>query len=428
MIPIMMVTYMVAFMDRTNISFAIPTMAKDLHLTATQLGFASGVLFLFYAASQPIGGMLADRGYGKPMVAALMILWGFSEVAQGFIQSPEQLILVRCLLGLFEGGLMVTFLLIVCNWFTVRERGRANGLWFLSFPVAAMVSGPIAGYILHLSSWRILFIAEGVLPILWSLVWIWGVAGTPHEAKWLTEGERRDLLAKLEADRRENAPHLHDAAPRLWQQMLRVPVLIYTLALFLWNFSFVGFIIWLPSILHQDKSLGTVTIGWLASLPFLVAVFVMLFLAWGSDQFHSRRMFAAVPIGLSGVVFVIAAHGYAGNSLVTNLGLLIAAGSLLYGAQPMIYAIPGDLVPTRVVATVIGIANGIGVVGDFLGPYVLGFVRQATGDFSAGLFLLGAASVVSGLLLVLVRDRARTVTLPATGFAAVNPSGGSARS
>jgi sugar phosphate permease len=188
--------------------------------------------------------------------------------------------------------------------------------------------------------------------------------------------------------------------------MFRVPVMIYTLALFLWNFSFVGFIIWLPSILHQDKSLSTVSIGWLASLPFLVAVFVMLFLAWGSDKFHSRRIWAAVPIGLSGLVFVIAAHSYATNSLATNLGLLIVAGSMLYGAQPMIYAIPGDLVPTRVVATVIGIANGIGVVGDFLGPYVLGYVRQRAGDFAAGIFLLGAALIVSGVLLVFVRDRA----------------------
>jgi len=405
MIPIMMVTYMVAFMDRTNISFAIPTMAKDLHLTSTQLGFASGVLFLFYAASQPLGGMIADRGYGKPMVASLMILWGLSEVAQGFIQTPTQLIIVRCLLGLFEGGLMVTFLLIVCNWFTVRERGRANGLWFLSFPVAAMVSGPIAGYILHLSSWRILFIAEGLLPIVWSVVWIWGVSAEPSQAKWLTADERAELVQKLDADRRENAPHLHEQAPRLWQQMFRIPVLIYTLALFLWNFSFVGFIIWLPSILHQDKSLSAVSVGWLASLPFLVAVFVMLFLAWGSDRFHSRRMFAAVPIGLSGLVFVIAAHSYATNSLATNLGFLIVAGSMLYGAQPMIYAIPGDLVPTRVVATVIGIANGIGVVGDFLGPYVLGYVRERAGDFAAGIFLLGAALIVSGVLLVFVRDR-----------------------
>jgi sugar phosphate permease len=415
MIPIMMVTYMVAFMDRTNISFAIPTMAKDLHLTATQLGFASGVLFLFYAASQPLGGMIADRGYGKPMVATLMILWGLSEVAQGFIQTPTQLIIVRCLLGLFEGGLMVTFLLIVCNWFTVRERGRANGLWFLSFPVAAMISGPIAGYILHLSSWRILFISEGVLPIIWSVVWIWGVSAKPSQAKWLTGGERTELLQKLDADNREHAPHLHEEAPRLWQQMFRIPVLIYTLALFLWNFSFVGFIIWLPSILHQDKSLSAVSIGWLASLPFLVAVFVMLLLAWGSDKFHSRRMFAAVPIGLSGVVFVIAAHSYATNSLVTNLGLLIVAGSMLYGAQPMIYAIPGDLVPTRVVATVIGIANGIGVVGDFLGPYVLGYVRQRAGDFTAGIFLLGAALIVSGVLLVFVRDRASRARVQASG-------------
>ena len=138
----MMMTLIIAFMDRTNIGFAIPSMGKELGLTASILGFASGVLFLGYGASQVLGGWIADKGHGKVLIAMLMVLWGAIEMAQGFVHNAQQLVAVRFAIGVFEGGIFPTFLLFVRNWFAPSERARANGIWQLCYPFAAMASGP----------------------------------------------------------------------------------------------------------------------------------------------------------------------------------------------------------------------------------------------------------------------------------------------
>ncbi len=176
LLPVMMIAFIIAFMDRTNIGFAIPTMGKELNLDQSALGFASGVLFLGYGITQPLGGWIADRGYGRVLIATLMILWGAAEIALGFIQTPLQLAIVRFALGFFEGGIFPTMLLFVRTWFVPSERARANGVWQLAYPLAVMISGPIAGYVLEHGSWRTLFIVEGIFPIAWAAVWLWGVA------------------------------------------------------------------------------------------------------------------------------------------------------------------------------------------------------------------------------------------------------------
>ena len=164
LLPVMMVAFIIAFMDRTNIGFAIPTMGAELKLDQSALGFACGVLFLGYGISQPLGGWIADRGHGRALIAALLLLWGTAEIALGFIETPTQLAVVRFALGFFEGGIFPTMLLFVRTWFAPSERARANGVWQLAYPMAAMLSGPIAGYVLEHGTWRTLFIVEGHLP------------------------------------------------------------------------------------------------------------------------------------------------------------------------------------------------------------------------------------------------------------------------
>jgi sugar phosphate permease len=199
LLPIMMVTFIISFMDRTNISFAIPSMGKELGLTPSILGFASGVLFLGYGTSQTLGGWIADRGHGRTLIAALLVLWGIAEIMQGYVQSATQLVVVRFLLGLFEGGIFPTFLLFVKNWFAPGERARANGVWQLCYPIAAVLSGPIAGYILTIGDWRDLFIIEGIFPIVWAAIWWWGIADTPESARWLSPADRTALIRHLAA-------------------------------------------------------------------------------------------------------------------------------------------------------------------------------------------------------------------------------------
>ena len=409
LLPVMMIAFIIAFMDRTNIGFAIPTMGKDLGLDAGALGFASGVLFLGYGISQPLGGWIADRGHGRALLAVLMLLWGTAEIGLGFIQTPTQLAVVRFLLGFFEGGIFPTMLLFVRTWFAPSERATANGVWQLAYPLAAMLNGPIAGYVLDHGTWRTLFIVEGIFPIAWAAVWLWGVAASPQKARWLEAADRDELLAKLASE--PELPAATTAPPGIASQMGRRPVILFTIAVFFWNIGFLGFIIWLPSVIHQDATLSQTAIGWLSAVPFAAAIVVMQFLTRWSDRKRDRRTFAAVPILVCGATLLVAAATYAGNSLLMNMALLTLAGAMLYGSQPVLWSIPGDILPREVAGAVTGIMNGIGVLGAFTGPFLVGWVRTQTNSFSMGLATLGVCLVLAGGLIGLLHEAGRRVAI-----------------
>lgn len=406
LLPVMMVAFIIAFMDRTNISFAIPTMGKDLSLGASVLGFASGVLFLGYGITQTAGGWIADRGHGKALIAWLLVLWGCAEILQGFIETATQLTMVRFALGFLEGGIFPTMLLFVRNWFAPSERARANGIWQLAYPIAAMLNGPIAGYILGAGTWRTLFIVEGFFPIVWVIVWLWGVAESPGRASWLSETERDAIIARLAAEASEQSSTEETRQTTVGAQLARPAVLLFCAAVFLWNIGFLGFIIWLPSVLHQDASLSPAAIGWLSAMPFAAAIVVMQLVTTLSDRARDRRLYAALPILICGASLVIAGLSYAGNGLGLNMLLLTVAGAMLYGSQPVLWSIPADIVPAGVVGTVMGIMNSLGVLGAFAGPYLVGYVRGITGNFASGLVAMGACLVLSSMLVWLIREAA----------------------
>jgi sugar phosphate permease len=418
LLPVMMIAFIIAFLDRTNIGFAIPTMGKELGLTSAILGFASGVLFLGYGASQPFGGWVADRGHGKALIAVLMLGWGLSEMAQAFVSSPNQLVAARFALGFFEGGIFPTLLLFVRNWFAPSERARANGVWQLAYPLAAVISGPIAGYTLQHYDWRMLFIVEGLFPIVWLLVWLWGVAESPARASWLSPAERAALEAHLAAEPEPVAAN--EPATTALLQMRRRPVLLFTLAIFFWNIGFLGFIIWLPSVLKQDASLSETTIGLLSALPFAAAMVVMQVLTRLSDRWADRRSFSAIPIGLCGATLAVAALSYGSNTLVVNMALLTLAGSMLYGSQPVLWSIPGDILPRRVAAATTGFINGIGVLGAFTGPYVVGYARSISDNFATGLAVMGVCLIISAGLLFSIAEIAPRLRGSAPGLARQN--------
>jgi sugar phosphate permease len=405
LLPVMMMTFIIAFMDRTNIGFAIPLMGKELGLTASILGFASGILFLGYGLSQTFCGWLADKGHGKGLIAVLMVLWGITEMSQGFVQNASQLIAVRFAIGLFEGGVFPIFLLFVKNWFAPSERARANGIWQLCYPLAAVASGPIAGYILRLGEWRSLFIIEGVFPLVWVIVWLWGVADSPAKAKWLSAAEREQLLERIDTENRQRAAQAGSAiAATFRSQIVRPAVLLFTTSILFWNVGFLGFVIWLPSVIHQQPGLSPTDIGWLSAIPYALAIIVMQFLTFWSDRTRDRRLFSAVPLAISGLALLIGGGTYGSNTFVTNMALLVIAGAFLYGSQPVLWSIATEILPAKVTGMVTGTINGVGVLGAFAGPYIVGYVRSLTNSFSAGLMVMGICLIGTGLLVLLIKE------------------------
>ncbi len=408
LLPVMMMTLIIAFMDRTNIGFAIPSMGKELGLTASILGFASGVLFLGYGASQVLGGWIADKGYGKALVAVLMVLWGIIEMAQGFVHDAQELVVVRFAIGVFEGGIFPTFLLFVRNWFAPAERARANGIWQLCYPFAAMASGPIAGYILRLGDWRTLFIVEGVFPLVWVFVWLWGVADSPRRAKWLKAADRSQLLERLDSENKRDASQAPSPTPVSFGSQLRRPaVWLFAASILLWNTGFLGFVIWLPSVIHQQPGLSSTDIGWLSSIPYAFAIVLMPILTYWSDRRLDRRLFSAIPLAISGLALLVGGETYGSNSFVANMALLVIAGATLYGSQPVLWSIATELLPPEVTARISGMINGIGMIGAFGGPYIVGYARSLTHSFSAGLLVMGVCLVGTSAFVMLIKEAAR---------------------
>lgn len=203
-IPVAVVMYMLAYLDRTNTAMILPYINSDtssqIHLTKADEGIVSGIFFFGYMFLQIPAAILAERWSAKKTVAILMFLWGFAAMAVSFVQSNGQFYTARFVLGFFEGGVWPSVLILIANWFPLKERARANSLWMCCLPLSSVLISPITGALLDHFSWRTVLFVEGVPPLIWAIVWLLVVSDHPHDAKWASGAEREYIEAELAAD------------------------------------------------------------------------------------------------------------------------------------------------------------------------------------------------------------------------------------
>jgi sugar phosphate permease len=192
--------------------------------------------------------------------------------------------------------------------------------------------------------------------------------------------------------------------------MTRLPVLLFTASILLWNVGFLGFVIWLPSVIHQQPGLTQTEVGWLSAIPYACAIVVMQILTYWSDRTLDRRLFSALPLAVSGAALVVGGLSYGSNTFVVNMGLLVIAGAMLYGSQPVLWSIATEILPSSVTGSVSGTINAVGVIGAFAGPYLVGYVRAVTQSFSAGLLVMGGSLIGTCILVLLIKEAGRPRT------------------
>src|SRR3954449_48567 len=207
LIPIAIIVYIISFMDRTNIGFALDGLSKDLHIDAAEQGLAAGVFFIGYLTLQIPGGHLAEHWSAKKFVGIMIFVWGVLAVGLGFVQTFPQLLIVRFFLGVAEAGIWPAILVMIAHWFPAKERARAYGFWIMNIAIASMITAPLSGWILSFSDWRMLFLVEGVIPFVIAPLWFWLVSDWPRDAKWCGRDEREYIERSLEADRVGEPPH-----------------------------------------------------------------------------------------------------------------------------------------------------------------------------------------------------------------------------
>lgn len=376
-IPVSFIMYTIAFIDRTNVSLALPSMSRDLHMDPTQAGGAAGIFFWGYVVLQIPGGHLAQRWSAKRFVSILLVAWGLCSVCCGLVHTYREFWVMRLLLGVAEGGVWPAVLVLLSHWFPRGERARANAYWMLCLPVAVIFSSPLSGWILGRWNWRVLLIAEGALPFLWLVIWLAFIDDHPREAGWISGDERTYLETTLV----EESSQLDAAPPEpFWSALCKPTVLVMVGVYLLQNIGNYGYLFWLPSALENAKKMSDLLVGVLAAVPYVITAIGMVVLSRHSDKHHERRGHVAFGLAWGGACMLacilLSAHAPALSFVAISL---VGAGS--YGMLGPFWAIPTENLPRSVSGSAMGLINALGNLGGYFGPLTVGFIFHRTGDF-----------------------------------------------
>ena len=402
-IPLLGLAYMVAFMDRSNISFAARTMNADLGFSATVYGIGGGVFFLSYALFEVPSNILLERVGARRWIARIMITWGMLAAAMMLVHTAWQFYVLRFLLGLAEAGFFPGVIFYLSLWFPKAARGRAISRFYISGPLTRVVMGVVSVWLLAmngaggLKGWQWLFLVEGLPAVLVGILVLWLLPEAPHKVAWLSTAEKDWLAARLAEDAGPVREHGH------FLRALRLPVvLLLGIVGFLTTCAYYTFTLSEPQILGQATGWPVASVGYLVSLGGLAGAAGMLFTGWTSDRLGTRMPFMAGSTAMVLLAYLLFAAGGGHATGLIAYGCYVACwGSVTL----LVWMACTDLVAPRDMAVATAMVNAMSQAGAFVGPIVWGMARDATGSFRAGFWGLVA---VQALALVFVGALART--------------------
>jgi sugar phosphate permease len=395
--PIVFITYSLAYLDRANYGFATASgMAEDLHITPGLSSLLGALFFLGYFFFQVPGAIYAQKNSVKKLIFVSLILWGGLATLTGIVSNAYMLIGIRFMLGVVEAAVMPAMLVYLCHWFTRAERSRANTVLILGNPVTMLWMSVVSGYLVQHFSWRWMFIVEGLPAIIWAFIW-WRLADEkPAQAKWLGEAEKAELQSRLDAEQAGIKP------VKNYAEAFRSPkVIILALQFFCWSIGVYGFVLWLPSILKQGAHLDMIQAGWLSALPYLAAIIAMLAVSWGSDKIQRRKRFVWPPLLVAALAFY-GSYALGSEHFWWSYSLLVLAGACMYAPYGPFFAIVPEILPSNVAGGAMALINSMGALGSFAGSYLVGYLNGATGNPGASYLLMSGALLVSVVLTLLL--------------------------
>lgn len=404
-IPVTIVVYIVAYMDRVNIGFAMAGgMNEALHLSLLTSGMAAGIFFLGYLVLQLPGGHLAEHGSAKRFIQWSIAAWAGISFLTGFVRNDWELLSMRFLLGVAEGGAYPAILVLIGNWFPQQELGRANGLFLVSLPLSAAISNPISGWVVGNYSWRGLFFFEGLVASVLLFLWAPLICDRPEEAKWLTEEEREYLLGTLGAERlaKTNAGTERSTAQSyiklLNNKQLQLMVAIYLC----YSTAAYGYLFWLPTIVRTITRMNLTTVGWLSAAPLLASVAGVYGFGALSDRQGNRRLYCVIAMAAFGICFWSTTWFPA--RLWLSYALLVVAGLFSKGMMSPFWSMPSLLFPSGVSGGARGMINGLGNMGGFAGPVLVGWLTHWTSSVQSSVAAVCAVSVAGAGITMLLPD------------------------
>jgi MFS transporter, ACS family, tartrate transporter len=396
LIPFLMLLYMVAYLDRVNISFAALTMNRDLGISESVYGFAAGVFFLSYCLFEVPANMVLARMGARRWLAILMVVWGFVSMSTAFVHTEASYIGVRFLLGVAESGFYPGVIYYFTFWLPKTLRTRILALFLLAVPLCNCLGSPISAHILVLNNisglhgWQWLFLLEGAPAVLLGFAAWYMLADEPSSSPWLTAEEKQQIEDDLK----------RDSALQIESGSQKAHVARDCVVYFLWSSGNYGLTFWLPKILSAHGA-SNVSTGWWASVTFGFGAIAML---WASR----RRGFRTLPY-----LFFASTMGFIAAALAHSVLLAVAGFSLaamgILASLPMFWSLAASRLSGKAAGAAIALVNSVGAVGAFAGPSAMGWLHDVTHHYTAGIWAIASGMALGGLLVY--RESSR---LPAT--------------
>ena len=395
LMPTLLMMYVLAFLDRSNVSFAKMGLAADAGVGETAFAFGASIFFLGYAFLEVPSNLILHRVGARVWLARIMVTWGLVSAACAFVHTPFQFYAVRFLLGITEAGFFPGVILYMTYWYPTSSRASSVGLFYYGSPLALTLGGPISGQIVAheafgLHGWQIMFLIEGLLASLGGIAVLFLLKDRPEKAAWLDADEKQVLLTALrtDEDRREEIT--------VWQSLRDSRVLYLALVYFLLEMGFYGLTFYVPA--QVAKMLGTsigLEVGFVSAIPWACALVATTVIPPWCDRRGNSRGIGALALARSGLG--LAGSALATSPLVALIALSVAACGLVI-APALFWTLPTSLLRGAAAASGIGLINSIGNLGGFAAPNLRAWLDVFLNSHSAGLIGLGIICVIGGTL------------------------------
>lgn len=401
LIPLLMLCYVAAFLDRVNVGFAKLTMLGDLGFSEAAYGFGAGLFFVGYFIFETPSNLLMHRIGARLTLARIMILWGLISGAFAFVQTEWHFYLLRFFLGAAEAGFYPGVILYLTYWFPAVRRARVVALFICAIPLSGLIGGPLSGYILSsfqdsagLHGWQWLFLIEALPSLILGIVVLLYLDDNPAKAGWLSSDEKaiiaRDIQAEQPGSRTEK--RLSDVLSGI---VALLSVIAFCQAIGQYGLSF-----WLPTLIAQAGVKGPLAIGLFSAIPFGVAIVCMLLTARSSDRTNERRWHLVVPF-LVGACGLAASTMFAGNVPASLVALCVAAAGC-YTVTALFWILPPLFLTGIEAAAGIAVINSVGAVAGFVSPFAVGWIRETTQSTNGGMWATSAFMILGALLTALM--------------------------
>ena len=404
LIPFIFLCYVIAYIDRVNIGFAATELQRDLGLSDAAFGLGAGLFFLGYCLFEVPSNLILERVGARLWIARIMVGWGIVSMAMMLVSGMWSFYLLRVLLGIAEAGFFPGVILYLTYWVPAAHRARTSALFMMAIPVSVIIGAPISEALLTLDGtlglrgWQWLFLVEGLPAVIVGVWTLFYLTDTPEKATWLTPDQRAWLSQTMTRERTDRISKGHGSvlaslkSGKLW--LLCAIYFMNTLVTY-------GVFLWLPRILRDASSDTGWSVGWLTSLPFVVALSGMVLVGRHSDRTGERKWHVAICalVAASGLLLAV--------GFQDNVWMLVVSFTLCQLGQrsllSVFWAIPPIFLGGSAAAAGIALINSLGNLGGFVGPTVVGSLRGSSGNYTSGLLVLAAALVIEAILVASMR-------------------------